>query len=391
MDNKRVISALLAAVMMGTASVPVAADSISAEGASGRQAEFSTVGIRYNSKFGYKINYGGEGVTIVDFSEKAISGGVLKIPSKIEGIKVVALSDYMSDSFVRQFSGIKTVDIPSTVKQIDDDVLPFYWYTDIESEPLDFSRIRFICKRGSAAEKYAAERNLKYTLRNAGANDVRAPKISKNVAVGAKSAGIKWEKIDNATGYRVYRYDPDSREVIKLADVRTPAYTYRNCKKGELNYFMVRAYRKSGGKTYWSEYSTIKGVTCMSGTAPVINSVKCEKDEYGYRYLSFRTAEKTGYLAVEVLDPYTKKWSEYSVHTVDSQMNSSYSLFDYSVKKYGRYYYETFDKGKTYKLRFRKAAYVTDAGYRDEDLDCRNISGHWKYGKKTVTKTVKFK
>ena len=70
------------------------------------------------------------------------------------------------------------------------------------------------------------------------------------------SVRIKWNKVSNATGYVVYM-KTNNGSFKRLYGVRTSYFNKTGLKLGSTYYFKVRAYRESGGKTYYGPYSSI--------------------------------------------------------------------------------------------------------------------------------------
>ncbi len=70
------------------------------------------------------------------------------------------------------------------------------------------------------------------------------------------SITLSWKAVEGADGYYVYRYDKISKTSKKIADVTKTSYTAKNLDKGEYSY-VVRAYKKTGGKAVKGEYSQV--------------------------------------------------------------------------------------------------------------------------------------
>ena len=388
------------AVTMALSSTAVAAsaDVTAPEQAAGSGIEIDKTGAVYNSKFGYIVNADGKTITIIEFTNKAISGNTLVIPSKIGNKKVTGLAD-LHPSFIDNYGKVKTIDIPKTVKEINNWLIPAdsEWYVD--GKQVKAPNITIKCSKKSAAEKFAALRNMKYTLKDASKNYVKAVRIKKTVGVGKTWAKFKWEKSSNATGYRVFKFDTETNKLKKLADVKVPEFKYTKCDPGCNNYFVVRAFRKSGGKTYWSVNSTMKAIQCRSLAKPKVDKAYSSKVEYDdgsdvYRLiLAFRNRGEQR-LSIEVLDPYSKIWGEPETYYLSDYAYEDglarIDLSSYAVNKYGRYYWESIDKGQTYKVRIKSSTNIGDSTTYTDDWGIDTFSYHEQYGK-AVTKTIKVK
>lgn len=85
-------------------------------------------------------------------------------------------------------------------------------------------------------------------------------KIQK-VTSGSKSAKVTWNKVNGATGYRVY-YSTSKDSGYKYAtQTSKTAYTQAGLKKGASYYYKVRAYRTVNGEKVFGAYSTPVYVT----------------------------------------------------------------------------------------------------------------------------------
>ena len=74
------------------------------------------------------------------------------------------------------------------------------------------------------------------------------------------SVTLKWNKVSNADGYRIYKYNSSKKKYVEVKTVKasTLKYTIKSLKKNTSYKFAVKAYKKINGKTYWSSYTTIK-------------------------------------------------------------------------------------------------------------------------------------
>lgn len=83
----------------------------------------------------------------------------------------------------------------------------------------------------------------------------------------AGSVELRWRKVKNATGYKVYQMVDGKYKAIKT--VKTNKYTVDNLTASETYQFAVKTYRKYDGKTYWSsKYKTVKAKTSKMSKTP---------------------------------------------------------------------------------------------------------------------------
>ena len=70
---------------------------------------------------------------------------------------------------------------------------------------------------------------------------------------------VKWNKVDNATGYRVYVYKNNKWTYYK--GIKTTSYKVTGLEASTQYKFKVRAYYQAKGKTTWGTYSDVVTVT----------------------------------------------------------------------------------------------------------------------------------
>lgn len=100
-----------------------------------------------------------------------------------------------------------------------------------------------------------------------------------------KSATIKWKKVNNASGYIIYRSTSKNGTYKKIKTIKngkTLTFTNKDLKGNKAYFYKVRAYKKSNSKTIYNKYSAVKRV-------------------YVYKY-------KKGIIRKKVVDYYTKLW-----------------------------------------------------------------------------------
>lgn len=88
------------------------------------------------------------------------------------------------------------------------------------------------------------------------------PEQVTNFSVSKKSKNsitLKWKKQSNVSGYRIYMYDSDIKEYVKVktidGDFKTA--TIKKLKKGKKYKFKIRAFVKDGNKIYYGKYSSV--------------------------------------------------------------------------------------------------------------------------------------
>lgn len=88
------------------------------------------------------------------------------------------------------------------------------------------------------------------------------PTLSKATKSASRTAKITWKKSSGVSGYQIYRSTSKSGKYTKIRTVssRTTSYKNKGLKKNRTYYYKIRSYKKVGGKTYYSAFSSAKRV-----------------------------------------------------------------------------------------------------------------------------------
>ncbi len=82
----------------------------------------------------------------------------------------------------------------------------------------------------------------------------------KSTSASTSAVRLNWNAVSGANGYRVVRYDTNAKKWVSVGTIKTTSFKETKL-KGKTSYkYKVKAYRKVGGATYWSEYSAVKSV-----------------------------------------------------------------------------------------------------------------------------------
>lgn len=219
-------------------------------------------------------------------------------------------------------------------------------------------------KCGTATAVVKAMNNRGYTGSKTITYKIRPAKaVAKVKNTSYDKQKVTWNKITGATEYRVYRStDGKNYKHIKTikssSSKRTYSYNRTNLKTGKTYYYKVRAIRKSGGTTYYGEYSTaVKAETALSKAS--ITSVKNSSSKTAV----VKWNEVSGANGYKVYRSTSKNGTYKVVKTVKSGKTISYS--NKKLKKGTTYYY----KVKAY----------------------RTVDGKRVYGASSTVKSVKIK
>lgn len=82
------------------------------------------------------------------------------------------------------------------------------------------------------------------------------------------TAKVTWKMTTGAQGYEIYKSTEKNGTYVYAGKVKGSgrvSYTAKKLKKGVAHYFKVRAYRKSGGKTYYGKFSAVKKESFSEG------------------------------------------------------------------------------------------------------------------------------
>ncbi len=208
---------------------------------------------------------------------------------------------------------VKSVTIPKSVKSIDKHA---FGYNDIEDKPLN--EIKILCYADSYAEKFAKDEDFDYSIIAHENHDytytVVRPTYSSTgyticqceicgdwyktdpkdkLVLGSvsniksnptfNSVKLSWDKVNNADGYIVYKYDNAKKNWIRVAKTQMAknSYTVSKLNASTAYKFAVKAYKTVNGKELTSpSYPTAQVVTrpgVVSGFKAASNSTNSVK------------------------------------------------------------------------------------------------------------------
>jgi hypothetical protein len=156
------------------------------------------------------------------------------------------------------------------------------------------------------------------------------------------SVNITWEKVADAAGYRIYRYNTSTKKWDTLTTIKngsTLNYKQTGLKAGTEYKYRVKAYVKSDGKTYWSSNS--KTLTTATKTAtPKFSKTTSAKTSVQLTWKKVTGA--TGY-TLQKYDSAKKAWvtvksvssSTTSYKVTGLKKNTSYKFRIRAYKKVG--------------------------------------------------------
>ena len=151
----------------------------------------------------------------------------------------------------------------------------------------------------------------------------------------ATTMELSWNKVARASGYQIYRLNPDTEKYEKIATIKgnkTFAYTDSNLSTATEYTYKVRAYLTYNGTNYYGAYSTItSGITKPAKVKNVTLTTKSSAITLKWD----KTARVTGY-QIYRLNTKTGKYEK--IATIKN--NKTFSYKDTGLKKGTTYTYK---------------------------------------------------
>ena len=191
-----------------------------------------------------------------------------------------------------------------------------------------------------AYTKYTNNEQTDYANTDAYASVKATPQLGKAAmtsvtAEGYSSLTLKWEKVDGATGYIVYRSTDKSKVDTQLTDITNGAVSYVDAAltAGTTYYYKVQPYRVVNGKKVFGDASGI-----LSGK-PLPSATRLNAESAGYKEVKLAWSAVDGVTGYEV---YRKTSSSYKKIATVTNGKTSYSdtkvtagtAYTYKVRAY---------------------------------------------------------
>lgn len=80
---------------------------------------------------------------------------------------------------------------------------------------------------------------------------------------------LRWDKVQNASGYKIYKYNPKTKKYVKLGSTKGNTYNVKKLKAGTTYSFKVVAYQNVNGKKYIGTYSNVLKTSTKTKTPTV--------------------------------------------------------------------------------------------------------------------------
>lgn len=151
------------------------------------------------------------------------------------------------------------------------------------------------------------------------------------VSTTSDSVKLSWSKVSKASGYRVYMKVDGKWKALKTASAVT--YNAENLTASTNYTFGVKAYRKSGGKTYWS---SLKSVKAKTKAMPDIKTPKATSTTNSVTLKWTKVEGASGYRVYQYKD---KKWVKIKSVTANSytvKSLKSATTYKFRIKPYAK-------------------------------------------------------
>ncbi|MBQ9530729.1 MAG: hypothetical protein IJR70_01530 [Eubacterium sp.] len=150
------------------------------------------------------------------------------------------------------------------------------------------------------------------------------------------SVTLKWKKVNSANGYKVYSYNSKTKKYSYLKTAQKNTCKISKLSSASVYIFSVKAYKKSGNKTYYSAYSAKTRVATLPGK---VSGIKILGRNVSSVKLSWNKVKKASGYKVEYSTDKNFKKNVKSTKTtsvkatVKSLSNITYYIRIYAYKK----------------------------------------------------------
>ena len=187
---------------------------------------------------------------------------------------------------------------------------------------------------------------------------------------------VKWKKVSNATGYKVYVYNSSKNKYETYASTANKNIKIKNLKSAKEYKVKVRAYIKKNGKKYFGKYSQIVSASTVPDQ---VRNVKITGQNNSTISLSWnKVSRATGY-KVYIYNSYNKK-NEYKFTTSNTKGTitglGSAKSYNIKVKAYKKVNSIKYN-GEYSKLIQGKTTPSKIVGLKTYDYSLNSISLSW--------------
>lgn len=167
-----------------------------------------------------------------------------------------------------------------------------------------------------------------------GGSSGNKPKIEWIQSRSSKSLRVRWEPVNGAVSYQVYRSTKKAGTYKKVAQLSDNTYNDKDLKAGSTYYYKVRAIYSDGKKSSFSSITSAKTLV-----APQITSIVSKSN--GKLKITWQSVAKAK--QYELLRSTAKNGSYQKIATISVKAGESY--IDQNLKTQKRYYYKVRARG----------------------------------------------
>jgi hypothetical protein len=130
-------------------------------------------------------------------------------------------------------------------------------------------------------------------------------KTLKKTEMTSESISLKWSKVADTTGYKLYKYNSKTKKWDCITTTSKNYYTDKNVKMGDTPQYKVRAYAKLKTATYYGAFSSVLKLTMAKpGTVSALDIAAAEN----YAKLTWKAAENANGYRVYLYDTKTESF-----------------------------------------------------------------------------------
>ena len=225
-----------------------------------------------------------------------------------------------------------------------------------------------------------------------------APTGLSQTSTKTSSFVLKWNKVKNAAGYKVYVIDKNDFSYTYIGKVTTPQITIKSLDAGELNAYSVVAFAKKDGGTYYSSYSDEFITTTLPSKVTGVKQASTTSTGYTLKWNKVTNA--TGYRVYQMNDKgayvsiATVKTNKAVISSLKPNKTTKYKIRAY-IKCNGKAYWGSYSavfSGNTApkKVSGLQATNIKGGGYKLSWSKAAGAAGYKIYTYDSKTKTYTF-
>ena len=195
---------------------------------------------------------------------------------------------------------------------------------------------------------YKKVNNIEYTSSFVGPVEVSyMKKTNLSIQSYKNKAKLSWNKVDNATGYKIYRANSKNGEYKEIKNIKgnkTFTWTNKNLKKYSQYYYYIKVYTKASDRNMYSEASNKVEKTSLE-------KVNIKSAKYSSKKNKVKWSKMSGISGYEVFRATSKNGAYSKIKTIKKKSTTSFTDKNISLGKV--YYY----KIRAYKNKNGKKVY----------------------------------